>query len=67
MAYHRTQNLGIDVDRLSVPGSVPPGVPEFRSHPSALKGGSSETKMSRPPSSRRGVSCLDQKIEILVG
>jgi hypothetical protein len=36
-SYHRAQNLGIDVDRLLVPGSVPPGVSEFRSHPAALK------------------------------
>src|ERR1017187_1806534 len=35
-SHHGTQNLGVAVDRLSVPGAVPPGAPAVTSHRSAL-------------------------------
>src|SRR5712692_10140140 len=62
-SHHRTQNLGVAVDRLSLPGAVPPGAPAVASRSSALlKGGSSET--NGHTKSRRGVSRPNKKSEL---
>src|ERR1019366_7744948 len=56
-SYHGTQNLGVTVDRLSLPGTIPPGAPAVASCRSALlKGASSGTKLRSTTS--RGEWCV---------
>src|SRR5260370_33967665 len=56
-SHHRTQNLGVAVDGLSLPGAIPTGAPAVASRSSALlKGREQRDEWGSTPS--RAVVCL---------
>ena len=60
-SHHRTQNLGVAVNRLSVPGVFPPGTPEFRG---PRKGGTSKTNWAARQVAGSGGCCPNRKSEL---